>query len=239
MAVLMLVFMSGCTPVNSAQASATSQAQSVVLLHGLGRSPRAMARLATQFEDAGYRVHSLGYSSLGQSPTDILADLRAQLAQCCVATDAPLHFVGHSLGGLLIRAYLATDRPENLGRVVLLGTPNHGTVIVDRYRDSWWFPLLGPTAQALGTQNGSFPSTLPKPDYALGVIAGRKQTRHADLIPGDDDGLVAVASTRVEGMSDFLVVDVGHAGMRSDARVPEQTIAFLQQGRFMASPAAR
>lgn len=230
---LIVLLVVGCTPVSTVTADTNPHAETVVLLHGLGRSPRAMERLAEQLERAGYRVESLGYSSLDQDPQAILDELRTKMSACCVGGQQPLHFVGHSLGGLLIRAYLEHDRPANLAHVVLLGTPNHGTVIVDRYRDNWWFSLLGPTAQALGTHAESFPNNLPEPTYPLGIIAGRKQTERDGLLPGDDDGLVAVESTKVEGMTDFVVIDVGHAAMRSDARVAKQTIAFLKRGEFV------
>ena len=144
-----------------------------------------------------------------------------------------MHFVGHSLGGLVIRAYLAERQVQNLGRVVLLGTPNKGTQLVDRYGDKWWFKLLGPNARALGTGNGSLPDLLPAPDYPVGVIAGtRKGFDNDHILPGPDDGLVTVASTRLKGMADFIVLETGHSAMRYSKPVAEQTVRFLRTGQF-------
>lgn len=231
---VLIALLSGCGPVNTVATPTDDAAETVVLLHGLGRSPRAMSRLAVRLEEAGYRVESLGYSSIGESPETIVQGLKEQIAACCLDRSGPLHFVGHSLGGLLIRGYIEAARPSNLGRVVMLGTPNRGTAVVDRYRNKWWFSMLGSTAMSLGTDAASYPNTLPAPDYPVGVIAGRKPQSNDALLPGDDDGLVAVDSTKVAGMSDFLVVDVGHAAMRYDARVAARTIEFLRTGRFRA-----
>jgi hypothetical protein len=133
-----------------------------------------------------------------------------------------------------VRAYLADKPVKNLGRVVLIGSPSQGTPVVDSYQDHWWMKLAGPTANALGTGNTSFPKSLPPPDYALGVIAGKVE-RVIDFpsIPGDDDGLVPVESTRVEGMKDFVVVKAGHAMLRYNELAAEQAIAFLKFGQFL------
>ena len=205
----------------------------IVVLHGLGRSSSAMRRLDGKLQEAGYFVVRPQYDSVWSTPEENLADLRRQIALCCEGRSAKLHFVGHSLGGLMIRAYLEDARPENLGHVVLLGTPNRGTAIVDGLSGSWWFSFAGPTAAALGTGPDSFPNSLPAPDYPVGVIAGRRMDRdNEDILPGEDDGLVAVASTRIDGMADFLVVDVGHARLRSNDEVARQVVTFLQTGRF-------
>jgi len=206
----------------------------VVVLHGLGRGRSAMWLLGSRIENAGFDVVRIGYDSLREAPEEILADVVQQVDRCCRALATPVHFVGHSLGGLIIRGYLAAHRPANLGRVVLIGTPNNGTPLVDRFRDSWWLSLAGPTARELGTGPDSFPASLPDPDYPVGVIAGVGASVFiSGLIPGDDDGLVPVESTKVTGMTDFILVDLGHALMRYSDEVARQTVAFLQRGRFI------
>ena len=205
----------------------------VVVLHGLGRSKAAMWLLARRLEDAGYWVARVGYHSLRHTPDQILADIGRQIEACCLGRSRKVHFVGHSLGGLLIRAYLTDRRVANLGRVVLIGTPNTGTEIIDNLRHKWWFKVLGPMAQQLGTDDNSFPRTIGPPDYPLGVIAG-KTARSANeaLLPGDDDGLVTVDSTRVDGMTDFVVMETTHAAMRYDRDVADQVVRFLITGAF-------
>lgn len=208
--------------------------EQVVLLHGLGRSRSAMWWLAGKLEDAGFQVSRIGYSSLTRSPDEIIAEISAKITACCAGNPKPVHFVGHSLGGLLIRAFLQDNQVEHLGRVVLLGTPNQGTELVDLYREHALFSLLGPTTAALGTHEQSLPKRLESPDYPVGVIAAvaAPERDNAD-IPGPDDGLVSVASTRLQGMSDFIEVSSGHSMMRYNTDVVRQTIAFLRSGQFV------
>ena len=209
----------------------------VVLLHGLGRSKYAMWLLEQRLQNAGFQVENIGYSSLRASPDQIVNSVSQKIARCCIGKSRELHFVGHSLGGLIIRAYLANNAVPNLGRVVLIGTPNKGSEIVDRYKDQWWLKLLGPTVQALGTTRGSLASSLPQPNYPLGVIAGRSGVlRNEHLLPGPDDGLVSLESTKVRGMQDFVVVDSGHSMMRYNKDVADQTISFLSTGQFAKRP---
>ena len=205
----------------------------VVLLHGLARSSAAMWLLHLRLHRAGYQVETIGYRSMSQTPEEIVADISRQIDACCKETDNKVHFVGHSLGGLMIRAYLQENRPQNLGRVVLIGTPNQGTAMADHFRDKWWAGFAGPTALSLGTGDSSFPLSLADPDYPVGVIAGIGRQQMDDrILPGEDDGLVAVESTKLNGMRDFIVVNAGHSMMRYDDVVAVQTISFLQHGAF-------
>lgn len=207
--------------------------ETVVLLHGLGRSRTSVWLLAERIGKAGYTVERIGYRSLHEEPGEILASVRAQIDACCAQREAPVHFVGHSLGGLLVRAYLAEARVKSLGRVVLIGSPSGGTPVVDDYRERWWMKFAGPTANALGTDAGSFPKSLPAPAYPLGVIAGRLE-RAIDFprIEGDDDGLVPVEATRVDGMRDFVVIEAGHAMLRYREETARQVVNFLRFGQF-------
>ena len=204
----------------------------VVLLHGFGRSTFAMWKLASRLEDAGYDVRRIGYGSLTRTPAQIIDDVAAQIDACCRHRKTAVNFVGHSLGGLVIRAYLDNHLVDNLGRVVLMGTPNQGTELVDKYQNRWWMQFAGPTALTLGTAADSFPNRLPDPTYPVGIIAGVTSHDH-DLIPGLDDGVVSVKSTKLKyGMSDFVLVKSGHSMMRYNREVAQQTIHFLKTGQF-------
>lgn len=208
--------------------------EQVVVIHGLGRSRVAMWPLARRIEAAGYDVHLVGYDSLGATVDEALAEVSEQIDACCAASTVPVHFVGHSLGGLLIRAYLADHTVPGLGRVVMLGTPNQGTPVVDRNRDAWWMQLAGPLANALGTGPDGFAKALPAPTYPVGVIAGEVSggPGAAVQLTEPNDGLVPVASTRLDGMRDFVVLNVGHSMMRHNEAVAQHTLAFLRDGRF-------
>jgi pimeloyl-ACP methyl ester carboxylesterase len=206
----------------------------VVLLHGLGHSDRAMRPLAKRLEDAGYAVHALRYESTEKSLDALVADVDAALVRCCA--DAPrLHFVTHSLGGILLRAELAQRPLPQLGRVVMLAPPNHGSELADWLRGTKALrSLMGPTASELGTGQESLPNRLPPAHYEVGVIAGSDSLNPfgSRMIPGEDDGTVSVASARLEGMSDFLVLPVSHTMILLSGDAAEQTLAFLRSGCF-------
>lgn len=225
----------GIVPTPTAAAPAAHESKAiVVLLHGLGRSSSAMWLLARRLENAGFQVERIGYRSLDDPPEEILQVIDEKVTACCIGQSHTVHFVGHSLGGLLIRAYLAEKPVPDLGRVVVIGTPNKGSKLVDTFREDWWFSALGPTARALGTGSESLTAQLPPPSYPLGVIAGRSSAIPNDgLLPGADDGLVSVEQTKVSGMTDFVVIDAGHSMMRYDKDVANQTISFLKTGRFV------
>ena len=205
----------------------------IVLLHGLGRNTTSMWLLASRLDDAGYYVQRVGYSSLHQKPDEILKDISSQINKCCQKHTQSVHFVGHSLGGLMVRSYLQSNKVDKLGRVVLLGTPNKGTEAADHFSNSWLMDLLGPTAKALGTDDNSFPNSLKAPYYPVGIIAGERESELNDpVIPGKDDGLVSVESTKIDGMTDFIIIETGHSMMRYDREVADQTIEFIKNGAF-------
>ncbi|MCG8509817.1 MAG: alpha/beta fold hydrolase, partial [Rhodospirillales bacterium] len=215
--IVALAQVSGCAYGSVEDLAVQPDRDVVVVLHGLGRGPYAMRLLAARLEEAGYQVANVGYDSLSDTPDQILEDIGRQINRCCVNKTPKLHFVGHSLGGLLIRAYLMENYVPNLGRVVLIGTPNGGSAAIDGIRDRWWFGILGPTANAMGTDENGFAKRLVKPDYPLGVIAGIvEDDDNEDRLPGPDDGLVAVDSTKVEGMADFVLMPTSHWGLRYD-----------------------
>ena len=214
----------------------------VVLVHGLGRSEKAMWLLAVRLEKQGFDVHRIDYDSIRRSPDEILNDVNEQISACCLGAAAEgrrekdahkIHFVGHSLGGLVIRAYLQEQPPERLGKVVLIGTPNGGSPLVDKYGERWWARFFGPTTNALGTDETAFPSKLGDPDYPLGIIAGiTPLSPFSKDLPGDDDGLVEVDATRVDGMQDFIILKASHGYMRYSPQVMRQVAAFLKAGKF-------
>ncbi len=164
----------------------------------------------------------------------MVSQLDRLLRDCCL--EAPkLHFVTHSLGGIVTRAYVAAHRPVNLGRVVMLAPPNHGSPLADVVAGSSVLRfLLGSTAARLGTDPASFPNALPPADFELGVIAGTTSRNliGAALIDGASDGTVAVASTRLEGMTDFITVAEAHTFIMRSDEVAKQTLQFLSSGRF-------
>jgi pimeloyl-ACP methyl ester carboxylesterase len=230
---LLLLVWIACLPAGAEEPAAPSDArEAVVLLHGLYRSHLSMRPLETRLEAAGYAVHNLRYPSTAAAPDALAAELREQIDACCA--DAPrLHFVTHSLGGILARALLAQRAPANLGRVVMLAPPNHGSEWVDVFGGAFGW-ALGPTGRELGTAPSSLPNRLPPPSFPLGVIAGNFSWNPLGslLLPGESDGTVSVESTQLDGMSDFVAVPSSHTFiLRSDAAA-EHVLEFLRAGRF-------
>ena len=123
----------------------------------------------------------------------------------------------------------------------MLAPPNRGSPLVDRFGGDWWFrPLLGPTAAELGSNPRSLPNRLPPPTYPLGIIAGRHAFASMTFggLLGENDGVVSVDGTRVEGMTDFLIVRSGHVQIRRNDRVADETVHFLRHGRFQTADRA-
>jgi len=210
----------------------------VVLLHGLARSSFSMNRLASALEDAGYTTANVDYPSTGLEAEALGGMLQDRIDACC-RDAARLHFVTHSLGGIVVRAYLAEHRPPNLGRVVMLAPPNHVSEWVDALRDTVVFGwIMGPTAMQLGTDPDSLPNRLPPADYPLGVIAGNRVVNPlgAGLIDGADDGTVSVERTQLEGMTDFIELPTSHTFIMYSDEVARQVIVFLRTGGFDHAP---
>lgn len=213
----------------------------VILLHGLTRTPRSMKRLESAFRSRGYQVANVGYPSRRHS-IDVLADLAVSrgLAACPAPAAGRVHFVTHSLGGILVRHYLSRHALPNLGRVVMLAPPNQGSEVVDRFGRVPGFGWLnGPAGFQLGTGPNSVPLQLGPVDYPVGVIAGTRSINPllSSAFSGANDGKVSVERSRIDGMVDFITVPVSHPFIMKDPRVIEQALAFIENETFMHSDA--
>ncbi len=218
---------------------APALADCVVLLHGLARSDASLLVLQETLEFHGYRVVNEGYPSEDAPIADLVGYVGQAAARC---GDERLHFVTHSLGGILVRAWLAQGHPAHLGRVVMLAPPNHGSEIVDTLAESDLLRRVltwanGPAANELGTGDSSVPNTLPPVDFDLGVIAGDVPINPLNPIgigrfDGPNDGTVSVASTRIEGMNDHIVLTASHTLMMNNPVVLAEVLEFLRNGVF-------
>lgn len=207
----------------------------VVLVHGLGRRPASMAPLGRSLVGAGFRVVNLGYPSWTRSADSLVSLLADSVASCCAAAGAEVHFVTHSLGGILVRKYLQEHSPEHQGRVVMLSPPNGGSEIIDFVRTVPGLrALLGPTGIELGTDSTSLPNRLGAAQFQLGIITGDKSLNpiYSWLIPGPDDGKVSVERVQVDGAEQYLVVPFSHSFIMNRAVVLDEIKAFLREGTF-------
>lgn len=192
-----------------------------------------MAPLARYLEREGYAVLNLNYPSTTLPIEEIVEVIHPEIA--AFAGNDPVHFVGYSMGGLVIRAYLKRHRPPQLGRVVMLGTPNHGSEVAD-FLKNWalYRHNYGPAGQQIGTDLAVPEGLFGAVDYPLGIIAG---TRSFDplcyyLLPRPHDGKVTVESTKLEGMSAHITLPVSHTWMPYDRKVQHLAATFLKQGCF-------
>ena len=213
-------------------------AQTVIVVHGLGRTSASMSVLAHRLGAAGYRVVSFGYPSTSE-PIEALVDrLAAEVSSCCDAQRSSVHFVTHSMGGVLVRSYLAEHSPLHRGRVVMLSPPSQGSELIDAFADS---PLLrffvGPAGASLGTDSSGIATHLGPPDFSLGIIIGDLSLNPFSswLIPGNDDGKVSVERARLEGAAAFLVLPATHTFIMNREDVALETLSFLQRGRFSSA----
>ncbi|MDM8523645.1 alpha/beta hydrolase [Desulfococcaceae bacterium HSG8] len=207
----------------------------VILLHGLGRTSRSMSKLEKQLSRRGFNVMNIGYPSTKYPVEALVRQLDDQIMKSSPETAGKVHFVTHSMGGILVRGYLRKKRIRNLGRVVMLSPPNQGSEIADHLREWFLYQWLnGPAGQQLGTEPTSLPNRLGPVNFELGVITGSKSFNplFSSWIPGEDDGKVSVASARIEGMRDFIIVPCTHTFIMRNDKVIRQVIYFLNNGCF-------
>lgn len=216
-------------------------AQAVVLLHGLGRSKASLAKLRDDCAKAGYTTVDITYPSTRGS----LQDHAAQVGRVLERLDGVTHvsFVTHSLGGLVARTLLAQNASAwrqklTVDRVVMIAPPSRGSWLADQLADQLWFqPLLGAAATGATSQQAS---DLPCPSCDFAVIAGGTGTTLGKnlLIPGDNDGLLRVETTRLPGGA-FLKVNARHRTISAQPAVRTAVLRFLRTGKFEVVPEQR
>ena len=212
-----------------------AQTQCVILLHGLTRSPASMRKLESVLTDRGYAVVNQGYDSRAAGIEDLSGPTIDEALSKCTDENMTVHVVAHSLGGILVRHYLAQKPIERLGRVVMLGPPNQGSEVTDKISDLPGYGWLnGPAGHQLGTDEGSVPASLGPADFDLGIIAGDRSINLilSGMIPDSDDGKVSVERTKLEGMNDHITLPVSHPFLMRNESAISQVLHYLEHGRF-------
>jgi len=209
----------------------------VILLHGLARSSSSMRRMQDALEGAGFATCNVAYPSTRHSISTLASDyVLPRIVDCDAVPHAPLNFVTHSMGGIIVR-YLARFRLiEQIARVVMLSPPNQGTEVVDALGGNWLFDLInGPAGKELATTKSSLPKQLGPAHWELGIITGDRSINWflSLLIDGKNDGKISLDNAKLEGMKDFLVVHASHPFIMKRRVAIAQTIHFLEHGWFL------
>ena len=210
----------------------------VILLHGLARNARSMNVMVSALERAGFGCVNYDYPSTKYAIEFLANEVIADAISRC-PNGANIHFVTHSMGGILVRQYLSENSIQNMGRVVMLGPPNKGSQVVDRLNKMpgyAWFN--GPAGKQLGTGRDSIPNSLRGVDFELGIIAGTRSINLllSTMLPKPDDGKVSVENTKLKGMADHIVIPVSHPFIMKNKDVIQQVIYFLKRGSFNRVP---
>ena len=211
----------------------------VVLLHGISRTALSFRKMQLALERAGFATLNLDYASRRKPLEGLAEDIDPAIQRFADRIDGSVHFVCHSMGGLLARVYIARHRPKHLGRVVMLGTPNSGSEIAERLKNFGVYrAFFGPAGQQLGTQrDAAIEALFPPVDYPVGIIAGNRSIYPiaSRFLPRPHDGRVSIANTKLEGMADHVVVAASHPWLVRNSVAIAQTIAFLREGKFNPS----
>ena len=220
-------------------ASANATQDGVVLLHGISRTARSFRKMQTALEGSGFATLNQDYASRRKALEALAEDIHPVIQRFADGIDGSVHFVCHSMGGLLARVYIARYQPKRLGRVVMLGTPNSGSEIADRLKKFGAYrAFFGPAGQQLGTRrDAAIEALFPPVDYPVGIIAGNRSIDPVagTMLPKPHDGRVSIANTELDGMVDHVVVAASHPWLVRNSVAIGQTIAFLRDGRFNPS----
>jgi triacylglycerol lipase len=208
----------------------------IVLMHGLGRTSWSMNRILWSLEAERYNVFVLSYPTRRHGVEGLSERYLHRVVTAKVPVSAAkVHFVTHSLGGIVLRRYLAHHTIPNLGRVVMLAPPNHGSKLVDSLRRNaigrW---ILGRSGRELGTTPNDQPQRLGPVDFSLGVIAGDASLNpiFSRILKDPNDGKVTVESARIDGMSDFVVIRSSHTWMMWRGETLRYIKNFIRDGNF-------
>ena len=224
-----------------AQAEGKAKNQSdrlCLMVHGHIRAKESFNTMAAAMREDGYDAYAINYPSARATVDDLLEQMRTLMADFWHAY-SHIDIVTHSMGGLLMRAAITDKEWDSIGRFVMLGPPNQGAFMADQLSGhslsrGLYRLIYGPSGQALITGPDGLAAKAGIPGCEFGIIAGGRgaERGYSPLIPGDNDGVVEVTSTKLDGMTDHLVLPVLHTTMMADDEVIRQTKYFLAHGRF-------
>lgn len=194
----------------------------VVLLHGLGRTSYSMQKIGQKLDKQGYKVININYPSRSDRIENLAEKyLKEVLEKEYKEKDKRINFVTHSMGGIIVRYFLANNDLENLNRVIMMAPPNKGSILADKWSNGKiGGHIMGPALKQMSTNEDSFVNTLPLPNYEFGIIAGKY------------DEKVKIERTKLENMKDFIIVPKEHTHIMKADETIDAIISFLEKGEF-------
>ncbi len=199
-----------------------NEGEYVFLLHGLGRTSLSMQRMGVRLANEGYRVININYPGTRESIEHLVEKkLKPVVEEQYTDKSTRINFVTHSMGGIMVRYFLAHHELEGVHRLVMLAPPNKGSKLADRWIGSAFIGrIMGPALEELTTDEKSLVNTLPIPTYEVGIIAGA------------NDEKVSPEQAQLDGVQDFLVVPKEHTWIMNAPEVLDAVVKFLREGKF-------
>ncbi len=202
----------------------------VVMLHGLLRHSDSMEKIAHKLRDEKkFTVLNLDYPAPKFRIEELIEIIHPQISEFEKKCEGRLNFVAHSIGGLVTRAYIHKFHPKNLGKVVMLGTPNQGSEEADVASKlflvkDWYKKVYGPAGAELITDQSQFKNIFGEVSYELHIIAGNlsRDPLAWIIFKSENDGKVTVDRTKLDGMKSHTVFKVDHGSMLVDDAVIER-----------------
>jgi len=214
--------------------SEQSNTECIVLLHGLGRLKSSMWQLEHYFKKQSYQVINQGYPSSRLNIEQLAEQYIGKAVKQCQNT-SKIHFITHSLGGILLRQYLQNHQLPLGSRIVMLAPPNQGSEMATKLRNIFLFKwFTGTAGQQLTTTTQSIIPQLKPINFEVGIIAGNRSWIPfvSYLLKGNDDGVVSIEETKLFEMTDHIIVPHSHTFIMNFKQVIEQANYFIKQGHF-------
>lgn len=208
----------------------------VILIPGLLLGPRSMNKIHNFLNNYGYQVLPLN-CSIKKHSVQVLANsfLKNFIIKNCLNKKRKIHFITHSIGGIVVRKYLEDNHSLNIGKVVMLAPPNRGSEIMTLFSKMYFSRyLLGVSGKQISINDKAYLLSLEqKVSFDLGIIAGS----HSNLLSlwylnRKNDGVVSVENTKILGMVEHLVLNQSHYSMLYSKEVLHQILFFLRCGKF-------
>ncbi len=211
-----------------------SATQLIFLIHGINSSPKDFKKMETAFKSYDYKVINFGYHSKVYTVNQIADNfLKRKIAS--VSQNDTINFITHSLGAIVLRAYLRDNKPKNIGKIVMIAPPNQGSEVANFFKDFFLYKIFYHKSGASLSYNGIKKLALPNCDnYFCGIIAGT----HTQLpffsifIKGEDDGKISVERTKLKGMKDFITLPYPHDTILKKQETIIQCKEFIKNGKF-------